>query len=402
MDKSKSMKFFLAISQLSGGGAERVLIKLANYFHACGIDVELLVTNQSKMNGIAGTLEQSVSVIYLEDLIAGQKHGTALGRRINSLLCRGFQICSKEAPAALLEKSFAYNYDSYVKKTRELLEERKGAVVLAFLQPTTQMILKAAEGLDVSVFLSERADPYRYFQTRYAKHFLRKYYNNAKGMVFQTNDAQKAYAPYIRMPSIVIPNPVSSEILLPWSGERKKTIVNFCRLAKQKNLHMLIDAFELFWETHPDYALEIYGNGEEKDSIVSYIARKQCKESIFLFPHSSDVHRQVLDAGMFVSSSDYEGMSNSMLEAMAMGLPTICTDCPIGGASMVIADHKNGILVPVGDVTGLAAAMSEVADQPEFAKQIGKRAEHIREDLNEDKICERWLEFINRNTGRGE
>lgn len=396
------MKITLAISQLSGGGAERVLIKLANHFHACGIDVELLVTNQSEMNGITSALEQSVPVIYLQDLIARQKHGITLGRKINSLLCRGFQTCGIETPAALLEKSFAYSYDSYVKKTRKLLAERKGAVVLAFLQPTTQIILKAAEELNVSIFLSERADPYRYFQTRYAKYFLRKYYNNAKGMVFQTNDAQKAYAPYIRMPSTVIPNPVSSEIPQSWSGERKKTIVNFCRLAKQKNLPMLIDAFELFWETHPDYTLEIYGNGEEKDRVVSYIAGKQCRESISLYAHSADVHRQVLDAGMFVSSSDYEGMSNSMLEAMAMGLPTICTDCPIGGASTVIEDHENGILVPVGDVASMAAAMSEIADQPELARRIGKRAEQIREDLNEYIICERWLEFINCNMDKGE
>ena len=81
---------------------------------------------------------------------------------------------------------------------------------------------------------------------------------------------------------------------------------------------------------------------------------------------SKDVGIRLKGASDFVSSSDFEGMSNSMLEAMAIGLPTICTDCPSGGAREIIQHHENGILVPIKNIDALCSAMTEVADNPEL------------------------------------
>ena len=77
---------------------------------------------------------------------------------------------------------------------------------------------------------------------------------------------------------------------------------------------------------------------------------------------------------MFVSSSDFEGLSNSMLEAMAMGIPTICTDCPCGGAKMVIENGINGLLTPVGDKDELSAAMQQVADNSQIAHVVTSKS----------------------------
>ena len=68
---------------------------------------------------------------------------------------------------------------------------------------------------------------------------------------------------------------------------------------------------------------------------------------------------------MFVSSSDFEGISNSMLEALGMGLPVVVTDCPVGGARMVIKSGENGILVPVGDTQAMYEAMRSVLKDPD-------------------------------------
>lgn len=93
---------------------------------------------------------------------------------------------------------------------------------------------------------------------------------------------------------------------------------------------------------------------------------------------------------MFVSSSSFEGLSNSMLEAMAIGLPTICTDCPCGGARMIIINGVNGILVPNGDKDALAQAMAQVADDSKLAAYLSKNAMKIREDLSIKKIARLW------------
>lgn len=79
---------------------------------------------------------------------------------------------------------------------------------------------------------------------------------------------------------------------------------------------------------------------------------------------------------------------------MAIGLPTICTDCPAGGARAIIKDHENGILVPVDDVQAMADAMKEVADNPELSEKLSINGTKIREVLSVDKIVNQWMEII--------
>lgn len=118
------------------------------------------------------------------------------------------------------------------------------------------------------------------------------------------------------------------------------------------------------------------------------------ENKVRLHPAVSDVHERIKDAYMFVSSSDFEGLSNSMLEAMAMGIPTICTDCPCGGAKMVIENGINGLLTPVGDKDELSAAMQQVADNSQIAHNIGKEALKIRSKLSTDIIVGEWRKII--------
>lgn len=94
---------------------------------------------------------------------------------------------------------------------------------------------------------------------------------------------------------------------------------------------------------------------------------------------------------MYVLSSDYEGISNSMLEAMALGIPVVATDCPIGGSRMYIKDGVNGFLVPVGDAEALAGAMGRLADEPALGVRFGKEAEKLGEELAVPKIADRFL-----------
>ena len=115
---------------------------------------------------------------------------------------------------------------------------------------------------------------------------------------------------------------------------------------------------------------------------------------MFLRPYDENVHRQVLDAAMFVSFSDYEGISNSMLEAMAIALPVICTDCPAGGAKLMIESGTNGLLVPVGDEEAMANAMAYCIDHPEIARAMGRKAAEIRNRYNVAEIASQWIKVV--------
>ncbi|KAA2318184.1 glycosyltransferase, partial [Bacteroides caccae] len=95
-----------------------------------------------------------------------------------------------------------------------------------------------------------------------------------------------------------------------------------------------------------------------------------------------------------VSTSDFEGLSNSMLEALSMGLPTICTDCPCGGARMVIEDGVNGFLIPVNNQKSLVDKMLLIAGSSELTIKLSNNALKINNKLNVDNICKQWISLL--------
>lgn len=157
---------------------------------------------------------------------------------------------------------------------------------------------------------------------------------------------------------------------------------------------MLLRAFAIFLQTHSDWTLEIYGDGSERNSLMSLASDLGIEDKIVINHGLQDVHNYVRDAGMFVLPSDYEGLSNSMLEAMAIGMPVICTDCPCGGARMVIRDGENGLLVPVGSENMLEAAMERIADENGLAEKLGIAAADVRKKLAVGEIADEWIRVV--------
>lgn len=281
-----------------------------------------------------------------------------------------------------------------IAKLRKEIRKHKDATVISFEYFMNMQTVVAMAGLGNRLIISERNDPAAMggkTPTKQLRNFL---YGFADCLVCQTRDALEYFPKNIQRKSTVIMNPIKENLPEPWQGERKKQVVNFCRLEKQKNLPLLIDAFEAFYQTHPDYTLVIYGNGKERDSLTEYIRTKKLEKVITLHPAVQDVHDRVKDAEMFVSSSDYEGLSNSMIEAMAIGLPTICTDCPCGGARMVIQNNENGILIPTNNKEKLLNAMCAVAENPDFASKTVNCAQSIKEKFSSKEIGREWISII--------
>ena len=109
---------------------------------------------------------------------------------------------------------------------------------------------------------------------------------------------------------------------------------------------------------------------------------------------TKELHSLIKDASCFVLPSDYEGLSNSLIEALAIGIPTISTDHPIGGAKMFIENKKNGILIPVGNEDALVDAMNFIIDNPEKAQMFSQNSQSIREKLAVDAIVQEWICYI--------
>lgn len=398
MNKKKSIIFL--IQSMSGGGAERVISLLSNEFVNRSNDVTLIITHQRLDFANISGISNSIRLISLEDEV---EESSKFIKNIRLLKARCIGKVKKtfrkiDDDIKLINLYQARNYDK-IKWLKDYFHKNKNCITVAFLNEPIFMSLLAKDNSTI-IIISERNDPSKFINTKTTMAFVRKMYSKADAMVCQSPDARQWYQENIKVKGRVIFNPVKPDLPERYVGERKKKFVNFCRISSQKNLTLLVNAFEIFSKDYPDYELYIYGdavgNGAEgyMESVKEAISHLVCQERIHILPAQKDIHNLIKDYAMFVSSSDFEGMSNSMLEAMAIGLPTICTNCPAGGAKAVIKDHENGILVPVNDVQAMADAMKEVADNPELAEKLSINGTKIREDLSVDKIVNQWTELL--------
>ena len=108
----------------------------------------------------------------------------------------------------------------------------------------------------------------------------------------------------------------------------------------------------------------------------------------------SNVAERIKNAKLFVITSDYEGMPNALMEAMAIGLPVIATDCDGGGVQALIKNEENGLIIPKNDEAALVAAMRRVLLDPEFAQRIGVAARNSTLMYSEKNIAIEWLKYF--------
>ena len=346
---------FFVIGSLGGkgwGGAHRVICILANYLAEKGYPVTIIVWRDSPVDY---PLDKAINIIWLH--------------------------CKVNKEIDMIKPCI---------KTREILKEHSGAYLYAFMSRMATYARIYTVGLNVKVIGSERTDP----RTEPHNVVFRMIRNHMFGFmyrtVYQTPDALAYFPKRAQKNGCVIPNPITPNLPERYQGIRKKEFVTFCRIDRQKNLPMMIDSFIQVHFRYPEYKLKIYGTGLIEEEIKNYIKDKQADEFILMEGFSNRVHESILDCAGFLSSSDYEGLSNSMLEAMAIGFPCVCTDCPIGGAHMMIQDGINGLLVPVKDVSAMRDAIIELIENPNLGERMSIEAEKVKRLLDEKVICKKW------------
>jgi len=383
---------------MKGGGAERVASLLMNEFHRCGHEVKFLLTSSKQEDVVRTDLNEEIPLVFLQE----QKRDVfAKGLRVfSSIICHVFEALKKPVLGYFAYLSFISQYGSEIKQLRQMMKENPDLTVITFLQPSIPMVVLAAKDLPNKIIISERGNPERLMKKRYGEKFVEKYYGRINVAVFQTENAKNVYPARIADKGIVIPNPIKQNLPEPYDGVREKRITTFCRISAEKNLPMLLEAFSLLNAEYPDYCLRIIGNplnseGEKvKRYLVNRVKELQMDAKVEFQPFSAVVHELIKKDKMYVNCSDYEGLSNAMLEAMALGLPVICTDCPIGGAKTTIQDGVNGLLIPVNDIEALYRAMKTVIENQDLAKEMSQNAVALRQKLDLEVIARRWMELI--------
>ena len=395
-------KIMMVMPVMKGGGAERVAAQLMNEFHRKGHDVRFLLTSSRADEVIRTDLNDQIPLVLLQEEIVQHKEllGGTFSRKLASALCRIYETRGKEVPAKIACWSFKTQYGKEIECIRKVMEAEPDLTIVAFLQPSIPIAVLAGRGLPNQVIFSERGNPQRLMKHRYGRKFIEKYYDQIAGAVFQTEDARVTYPECVAEKGILIPNPLKPDLPAPHEGVRNKTITTYCRISAEKNLMMLANAFAMLYRDYPNYSLRIVGGANNdagrmvKQELEQRIHEAGLQEHVSFEPFSVNVHENIIQDAMYVNSSDYEGMSNAMLESMAIGLPTICTDCPIGGARAIIHDGENGLLVPVNDSRALYEAMKRIIDNEELAKKLSQNGAQIRRELSLEKIADKWLELM--------
>lgn len=248
-------------------------------------------------------------------------------------------------------------------------------------------------GGKAKVVVSERNDP-KHDNLSYKSKLLRKFlYWRSDGFVFQTNEEKEYFSRSIQKRSIVIHNPVKGSI--PYKTNKcNKEIIAAGRLMPQKNYLLLLNAFNIVCKKYPEYTLRIFGMGQEEGKLKRFCEELQIDKNVIFEGFQLDVHKKIVDSDIYVISSDYEGMPNALMEAMAMGFPVVATDCHGGSASELIQDGVNGLLTPIGNAKEMADRIIMLIEDKQLKTHIAGQALTIRETHSEERISGMWDYYL--------
>ncbi|MBO5396692.1 MAG: glycosyltransferase [Clostridia bacterium] len=388
------------VGNYKNGGVAMRSTNLANAFAEKGYICTILVTREIG-NEVFFNLHENVRLVSLKEYISVNK---ATVEKINEDREKQIRRIKQLRYIAKFNKIADRKLAENIKELRKgaelqvFMADNKDAVYITFGIGSFEKTYCASKNLGCKLIYAERNAPELEYP-EYNKVYLLSIVEKACGAVLQTKTELEFFENRLHAP-VVINNPVKAGLPDPYQGERRKVIVNFCRIAKQKNLPLLLEAFMLLHNDFPEYILEIYGNTvvkEEEELLIEYresVEKLGASDYIKLLPPRGDVHEVIKDAKMFVSSSDFEGLSNSMLEALAIGLPCVCTDCLGGGAREMITDGENGLLVPMNDANALYLAMKRMIENEELLKKCSENAAKVRATHNAESIAKQWIDYI--------
>ena len=349
------MKISFVTSTLTSGGAERVISILANEFSKRGYDVEMIALTSISPDFY--TLDENVRFLHAD----------------------------KECGGGLLKEILWF---------RKHVKKEHPDVVIAFMEAVYEFVLMALLGTGTPVVSSERKSPDAAFS--FTRRFLRwLLLPTAAAHVVQTQKIKSFYRKQIQEKTHIIYNPVNEIVF----SERMKTfehdenrIVSVGRLYPQKNHKLMIEAFSQLANDFPHWKLVIFGEGFLRPELEALIELKGLKHRVLLPGLSSNVIEEVAKSKVFCLSSDYEGMSNAMIEAMCVGTPIVTTR--VSGADELLVNNVTGLLVDIGDMKQLCVALRRLMSDSELRNKLSQQAKKKASYFKTDQIVSDWEELI--------
>lgn len=360
--QSKKTRYLFFVGALREGGAERVISILTRHMAQKGMDVKIL--------------------LYYEDAPF-----YSIDPRVECVHVR------KETGSGNVAKNLLW--------IRRFFKENAD-VVLSFLAPFNMLALTANLFGGVPLIVADRNDPRHVPANKPVRMARDLLYRFASGVVVQTKNNRAYFSKVVQDKSTVIYNPIDlgDKAGLALRTEKEKKIVSVGRLMPQKNQAMLLEAFARVHKQFPEHQMVIYGEGPSREALEQQAKALDLEGFVHLPGSVKDVHDRIAGAELFVLSSHYEGMPNALIEAMCLGLPVISTG--VSGATDLIEDGKNGLLVDCGDVDSLAAAMTKMLQEKKFSTACAENATQLNAMLTVDRICGQWEDYARQVLGSKE
>ena len=350
----------------------------------------VFITNSISFGGAAKML------CHLAETLSDRGHAVCIINRSATNNATDYERALKER--ITLYRIEAKNRIGEIIQIMQYTKHFRGEIIIGFTSFPNLCAVIVGKLLGIPSIISERGDPnYTKGRNRIKTYVVDKIINLSKGGVFQTEGARDYYGKGLKVRGKIIPNPIFMTDDLPERDYQscEKTVVSVGRLDNfQKRYDVLIRAFSVFSKEHPEYVLKLYGRGNDEIKIKKWIKDEHLENRVLFMGLTTNPMKAIANEGIFIITSDFEGISNSLLEAMAVGLPCVSTDHSPGGARLLIQDHINGLLAPVGDSDALACALSEFANSTELSMKCGIKAKEVLERFKDERIMDMWESYI--------
>ncbi|WP_320005721.1 glycosyltransferase family 4 protein [Maridesulfovibrio sp.] len=354
----------MIIRSLMGGGAERVMTTMANYWVARGVSVSIITSVPPDTD--AYTLDSRVKRIWLK-------------------------------PPSVSFGSF-FNFPWSTRKLKDTIREEGNKLIISFMDRSNIPVILATRGLNVKVVVAERIDPRTQNYGICKRTFMRFCYPRADAVTVLTENVKEEWAAHF-VPSQkvhvvhnpVLPLEVRPEEVPEWLPE--KFICCMGRLHYQKGFDILLDRLPEIFKHYPDYTLVILGEGEDRDKLEMQCRELKVEDKVIMPGFIKNPHSIMEKASLFVFPSRFEGFPNALVEAMALGISVVSFDCPSGPASL-IEPGKNGLLLPPEDPVALEQAIMELLGNPEERKRLGEAAKKVQEKCHPEKVMQLWTSLL--------
>lgn len=366
---SKS-KISILTHDLSGGAFTNLCTALVRGFQALGVDCHLVI--------LAATDEELAKYADLPIVTLNVKR-TMFSLMATIRYLRAYQ------PDVILPMPWYFNIVAIWAKYLAGVE--------------TKVILGEHNIISLEASIEHRAQ----LRLRFLPILMRYTYPYADGLVGVSQDTITDLVETLKIrakfPMQVILNPIDPErvrqlatasIDHPWFQDSEiPTIVTVARLAKQKQIDVLLRAFARVVKVTPARLL-ILGEGPLRGELEHLAQELGIAAAVSMPGYDPNPYRYLAKCDLFVLASAWEGCPIALQEAMACGAAVVVTDAP-GGMKDIIADGKYGVIVPTGDPDALASGMLHILTQPDLKQDYRDRARQRSEDFHYLKITKQYL-----------